>query len=294
VIPKRPAGVLTSLPMRRMILLAQLVLAGAALCAQSPACYNQCVDHVCSGYPTDSRVKSDCINRCIMSSLCQNASVNPWGAIAYSKPDEISGWAYEQESRATAERLAVSYCVKQGGKSCRVITAFSRACASVAADGDVVGSATGANRGAAEQRALSECARSGGKRCSIQAWTCSAPNSAGSASSGAERSAPPRPPKAVAWGAIAYSPGDYGAGWSQGKDNREAAEKEAMSACSQRGKGCVLRSSFNKQCGALAADGSAVGVATSADQRQALEKAMDECRKAGGARCAPHIAFCSF
>ena len=84
-----------------------------------------------------------------------------------------------------------------------------------------------------------------------------------------------------------------GAGWSQGKSDRGAAEREAMALCQQRGKSCVLRATFNKQCGALAADRNFEGLGVSADVREAQQKAMDECRKAGGTRCAPHIMFCS-
>jgi hypothetical protein len=84
-----------------------------------------------------------------------------------------------------------------------------------------------------------------------------------------------------------------GAGFSQGKDDRASAEKEAMSVCSQRGKGCVLRTAFNKQCGALAVDRDFTGSGTSTDQREAQQKAVDECKKAGGTRCVLHISFCS-
>jgi hypothetical protein len=103
----------------------------------------------------------------------------------------------------------------------------------------------------------------------------------------------PPPPKAVAWGAIAYSSKDMSAGYAQGKNDRASAEKEALSICAQRGKACVVQTAFNKQCGALAADRDFTGFGTSADQREANQKAMDDCKKAGGARCALHISFCS-
>ena len=71
--------------------------------------------------------------------------------------------------------------------------------------------------------------------------------------------------------------------------------------CGERGhehlcptrQGVRVEGAFNKQCGALAADRTFTGWATSADQRQALQKAVDECKKAGGTMCVPHIAFCS-
>ena len=78
-----------------------------------------------------------------------------------------------------------------------------------------------------------------------------------------------------------------------GKSDRPSAEKEAMYKCS-RGRACVFRGDFNKQCGALAADRGIAGLGVSTDQRDAQRKAMDECAKAGGTRCVLHIAFCSF
>jgi hypothetical protein len=83
------------------------------------------------------------------------------------------------------------------------------------------------------------------------------------------------------WGAIAYSSRDMGAGYAQGKNDRASAEKEALSICAQRGRACVFQTAFNKQCGALA------------DQRDATRKAVDDCKKADGARCVLHISFCS-
>jgi hypothetical protein len=105
---------------------------------------------------------------------------------------------------------------------------------------------------------------------------------------------PPAPPRATSWGAIAYSASDMKAGWSQGKSDRGSAEKEAMNICSQRGKACALRIAFNKQCGALAADRSFVGWATSTEARAAQQKAIEDCTKNGGTRCALHVLFCSF
>jgi polygalacturonase len=55
-----------------------------------------------------------------------------------------------------------------------------------------------------------------------------------------------------------------------------------------------LRTAFNKGCGALAADRDITGCGTSTDAREANQKAIDDCRKAGGARCVLHISFCSF
>jgi hypothetical protein len=125
------------------------------------------------------------------------------------------------------------------------------------------------------------------KRAECQA-KCSAPNPSTN-----RAPSPPPPPKKISWGAIAYSPKDYGAGWSSGMDDRASAEKEALSKCSQRGKACVLETGFNKECGALAADGEFVGWGTSKAQRDAELRAVDECKQSGGKRCVIHISFCS-
>jgi hypothetical protein len=85
---------------------------------------------------------------------------------------------------------------------------------------------------------------------------------------------PPPQAHATSWGAIAYSAPDMQAGWSQSKNDRSLAEKEAMNACSQRGKACVLRTVFNKQCAGLAWDRSFVGWATSTEPREAQQKAV--------------------
>jgi hypothetical protein len=256
---------------------------------------NQCIDNcfglACSAYPLGSSAQQACHDRCLEFN-CKTRRVDPWGAIAYSKPDKAAGWAYEQVEKSTAENLAMQNCRKQGGAQCQLVTSFQRTCASVAASGNFVGVGTAGNRDSAQKAALEQCARSGGKNCEIQAWVCSAPNSASSTTPATPST--PRDPNAPSWGAIAYSSRDMGAGYSQGKADRATAEREAMRVCAQRGKECVLLSTFNKLCGALAADGTITGTSTSADQRQALAKALDECKRAGGTRCVPHIAFCSF
>ncbi|MGO9241984.1 MAG: DUF4189 domain-containing protein [Bryobacteraceae bacterium] len=104
----------------------------------------------------------------------------------------------------------------------------------------------------------------------------------------------PRPPKAISRGDIVYSSAHMGAGGSQGKSDRASAEQDARKIRAQRGKACVLRTAFNKQCGALAADRNPTGLGVATDQGEAMRKAIAECAKAGGARCALDISSCSF
>jgi hypothetical protein len=221
---------------------------------------------------------------------CKGKDLTSWGALAYSKKDQISGWSFEQVDRASAERVALQNCNKEGGVKCLMETSFNATCGAVAADGDLVGLGTAPTEASAKQFAMGECIKLGGKKCALEASVCSASGS--SSSSGTPP--PPPAPKAISWGAIAYSSADMGAGWSQGKNDRASAEKEAMAVCAQRGKACVLQTAFNKQCGALATDRDFKGLGVSADQQQALQKALDECKRAGGTRCVPHVSFCSF
>jgi hypothetical protein len=274
---------------RVLILISFIFLSRPGRAQDINACIDHCWTSVCSAEPMGSSAKESCVNQCIEYSC--RASLKVWGAIAYSKPDKAYGYSFELEDQATARKVAMDNCRKHGN-NCVVETVFSHACAALAAGGDHIGWGTDRTREGAEKRALSECGLTGAKGCAIQRWVCSAPNS--SSNGGTVRPQfPPPATKAVAWGAIAYSAADMGAGWSQGKSDRASAEREAMALCQQRGKSCVLRAAFNKQCGALAADRNFEGSGTSTDAREAQHQAMDECRKAGGTRCALHIMFCS-
>jgi len=257
---------------------------------------NRCIDNCygsCKGFSSGIADQA-CVERCIKYD-CKDQNVDGWGAIAFSRADKRSGWAYEQVDEPTAKRLALRYCVKQGGSKCEVVTSFYRTCGSLAADGEVIGWATSGTKEAAQQQSLIQCAKYGGKRCAVEAWACSAPKPTSAVSPGApvSRATPPAS-RDGAWGAIAYSTRDLGAGWSRGKKDRASAERDAMIACTQRGNGCVVQAAFNRGCGALAADGGFTGSGISADQRQAQQKALDECTKAGGRRCGLRVSFCSF
>ena len=274
---------------RVLIPLSLISLAWPGRAQDINACIDRCFTATCSAEQPGSSAKEACVSQCI-EYTCR-APLKVWGAIAYSKPDRAYGYSFELEDQATARKVALDGCRKRG-TNCVVEAVFSRACAALAAGGDHIGWGADHTRAGAEKRALSECGLTGAKGCAVQTWVCSAPSSSANGGTAPAPSAPPAP-KAVAWGAIAYSATDMGAGWSQGKNDRAAAEREAMAICQQRGKSCVLRTAFNKQCGALAADGNFEGAATSTNASEAQQKAMDECRKAGGTRCALHIMFCS-
>jgi hypothetical protein len=222
--------------------------------ASGDDCYTDCIIRYDCGtsHPWGG---SSCYDLCKHS--CQEEG---WGAIAYSWKDKIYGWSHALDYKATAEKVAMQACIRQRGAHCIIQTSFYNACGAVAADGDLVAWGTFDTKAKAEQRALAECAKIGGKNCAVEVSVCSLPTS----TSESHPASPPPPPKAIAWGAIAYSNRDMGAGWAQGKEDRASAEREAMSACSQRGKACVLRIAFNKGCGALAADRDFAGWGTAA------------------------------
>jgi hypothetical protein len=273
------------------------VLIPISVCLVWPALLRAGVDESCV---TECMERSGCWSGASVSmpGYCNNkpelcnieCSTDSWGAIAYSWKDKTAGWAYGKSNRTDAVRIAMQACAKEGGAKCILQTSFNGICGSVAADGDLVAWGNADSKENAQRRALAECARLGAKNCALQATVCSI----WSPTTG--RAGPPSPappPRQISWGAIAYSERDMGAGWSMGKDDRASAEKEAMNECSQRGKACVLRTAFNKQCGALAADGSVSGWGTAADQRESQQRAIEECKKAGGARCALRVSICS-
>jgi len=142
--------------------------------------------------------------------------------------------------------------------------------------------ATGPTKEQAEAGALTACKSRWGK-CSSDLSSCSY----------ADRHVPPPPPRAISWAAIAFSAVDGQAGWSQSKDDRATAEREALRICSQRGKECSVVTAFNKQCGGLARDGRIAGTAVAADQQTALQQATQACTRNGGTRCVIQVLFCS-
>jgi hypothetical protein len=97
----------------------------------------------------------------------------------------------------------------------------------------------------------------------------------------------------AAWGAIAYSSKDQGAGWSFGWNDLDKAKKIALENCSARGSACKLWLWFNHGCGALAADGEKVTWGTAPAKQSADQRALLECKKAGGTKCVIQVSQCS-
>ncbi|HEY3739736.1 MAG TPA: DUF4189 domain-containing protein [Bryobacteraceae bacterium] len=95
------------------------------------------------------------------------------------------------------------------------------------------------------------------------------------------------------WGAIAYSQKDKGVGWSHGYAELAKAKKVALDRCSDTGKTCKLWIWYADSCGALAVDGRIVTWGTSSTRKNANQRALDECAKAGGRKCTVQVSQCS-
>jgi len=249
------------------------------------SCLNSCFS-VCDSGPANLAwgCRENCGNQC--SHRGGAAAPAPYGSIAVGS-NGAEGMSWNKTSSAEADREAVRYCNKSGN-DCKVVYRYRDTCAAVAFSrhAEHFESATGGSTKEAEANATAACQQRWGF-CRSNMSSCSLLNAS------ARSSAPP-PARAVSWGAIAYSAPDHQAGWSSAKNDRTLAEREAMSVCSQRGKACEVVTTFNKKCGALARDGNFVGLATSTDQREALQKAVQECTRNGGSRCVPQVLFCSY
>jgi len=263
-----------------------LALAPQPARAQLTEHERKCIDY-CSSLCKDSHGLQDygCYEfRCMRPCLAEEKP-KPFGAIAFGTRG-AEGIAWGKEKQEEADRDAIATCNKYG-TNCSVVFRYQYTCAALAVTPDQqhCESATGYSEKNAQDNAVRVCQKTWGK-CLTNMSACSA--------QGSGKAFPPPPARDVSWGAIAYSSADMGAGWSQSKDDRTAAEREAMTACSQRGKACSLQTAFNKQCGALAADRNFTGWGVAADQRDAQNRAIQECAKAGGSRCVLHISFCSY
>jgi hypothetical protein len=252
--------------------------------------FNQCLNNcfsVCDTGPANLAwgCREDCGRQC--GNLNQNSPA-PYGAIAFGTRG-AEGISWNKGSGAAADQGAIATCSRYGS-NCRVVYRFQNTCAALAlAKGaQHFEAATGNTKEKAEANATAACQQRWGT-CLSDLSACSL-----ASTSGLNKPNPPAQPHATSWGAIAYSAPDMQAGWSYSKNDRSLAEKEAMTACSQRGRACVLRTVFNKQCAALASDRGFAGWATSTDPREAQQKAVEACTKNGGTRCTLHVFFCSF
>jgi Domain of unknown function (DUF4189) len=252
----------------------------------------------------------ECVNRCMIAYQCNTSSTiscseqqsharelceigckgndapllaAPYGAVAFGD-EGAEGMSWNQTSASEAQRLALSNCGRHG-KNCKLMSGFENTCGAIAKSDDQrhAEMATAPTKEQAATNALAACRSRWGGKCTSDLSGCSY----------ADRHVPPPGPRAVSWGAIAFSAVDGQTGHSMAKDDRASAEKEALADCSRRGKTCAVMIAFDKQCGALVRDGKIGAVATAVDQQTALRQATQACAKDGGTRCVPLVLFCS-
>lgn len=260
---------------------------------QFDRCLESCFT-VCDSGPAllADECRSNCIDKCQSQNRNQSQPA-PYGAIAFGTRG-AEGISWNKTSWQAAGQSAIATCSKYGS-NCKVVYRYQNTCAAlaVAKGGQHFESATGGSEKQAAASATALCKQHWGT-CSSDLSACSLTNQSQVSRTTPSPAAPPTKPHGVSWGAIAYSAPDMKVGWSLGMSDRSLAEKQAMDTCSQRGKACVVREVFNKECGALAADRSFVGSATSVQPREAQQQAIEQCTKEGGENCMLHVMFCSY
>jgi len=99
-----------------------------------------------------------------------------------------------------------------------------------------------------------------------------------------------------AFGSVAYSKTTGAAGWSDSHDNKQDAERTALSQCTQNGADCRVIVTFANSCAAVAVGDDGVVVAKLADSGdEAGEAAVLACSDAGGGdSCTVQAWSCSF
>ena len=78
-----------------------------------------------------------------------------------------------------------------------------------------------------------------------------------------------------------------------GFNNVEDAKKDALDRCNKNGKACKVWMYYENECGAIAADGNTVTWGTANLSENAEQRAMLECKKAGGKNCSIQVWSCS-
>lgn len=270
-----------------------LIVFGPVACPQFFSIMADCMDRCMLGFQCNTSSSTSCdlqqYNRrqsCQVSCKGQDArqqSPAPFGAVAFGDRG-AEGMSWNRTSPEDAQRGALEICARRG-TNCRLVSQFQNTCSAIAKSDDErhAETATGASKEQAATSAIAACRSRWGGNCMSDLQGCSY----------SDLHVPPPAPRSASWGAIAFSSADGQSGHSQAKDDRAAAEREALSDCARRGRSCVVLSTFNKQCGALVRDGRIAGVAAAGDQQTALQQARLACARNGGSRCVPMVVFCS-
>ena len=103
---------------------------------------------------------------------------NKFASIAIDPSTNTAGWSFNYNTRALAQRRALSECrVRSSRNGCRIVTWVRNGCVAVAARrrGSTLVRWAGnfaPTRAGAQRRARSRC-QSDGRACFIRAWACS-------------------------------------------------------------------------------------------------------------------------
>lgn len=100
----------------------------------------------------------------------QSSVPNRYGAIAYHRPTESWGVAYDKARARDAALEALRQCNHQ---RCEIVHRFKNGCAALVDGPKAAFAASGATRDEAETKALKRCAVApGSERCKPVAWAC--------------------------------------------------------------------------------------------------------------------------
>jgi hypothetical protein len=107
------------------------------------------------------------------TSSCRTVCSESHGAIAYSGQTGSSGYAYDHDSQARANRMALGYC-RRYASDCRIALNFVNQCGAIAETKQYeVGSGLGATKKEAESRSLAACRSAASKPCTVAVSVCS-------------------------------------------------------------------------------------------------------------------------
>lgn len=131
-----------------------------------------------------------------------------------------------------------------------------------------------------------------------QAGPCNGGNASGGSSSssyGVVGYAHAAPKWADRWGAIADNV-NGSAGIAEGHASKGEAERSAIQACEQQGRGsCVVAMTYHNQCLAVATGSRGVKLFRGPDEDQAKRAVLDECAKTQGiGACRLYYSGCSY
>jgi hypothetical protein len=107
------------------------------------------------------------------TSSCRTVCSDSHGAIAYSRQTGAWGYAYDHDSQARANRMALGHCQRHAS-DCRIALNFVNQCGALAeTKQNQTGSGLGATKKEAENRSLATCRAAAGKPCTVAISACS-------------------------------------------------------------------------------------------------------------------------